>query len=277
MKRVRLLACCLLAAMAAACGSPAGNAASGPPSGPAEVKWEAGRLELVYDGRAIFSGRLENFPADSRPLSDVYRSGDKTSQVILLVHPDSRTKLKLSGTVFGSGEAFPCEADRRDRGPLLVRHIAGLSRSLLNRAVYDRRGDWVISVDANPRVVVKPLEDAPASRTFGLEAEGAEIVLRFRPRFYQVHRGLRFFEPWSYEAWRGPIAGWISWFAFFDRVTEKDIIETADVVSVGSAYGYGSSRSTTLPIGQRPSICGSTPTKGSTRSRTWPRPSKRQA
>jgi len=239
MKRVRLLACCLLAAMAAACGSPAGNAASGPPSGPAEVKWEAGRLELVYDGRAVFSGRLENFPADSRPLSDVYRSGDKTSQVILLVHPDSRTKLKLSGTVFGSGEAFPCEADRRDRGPLLVRHVAGLSRSLLNRAVYDRRGDWVISVDANPRVVVKPLEDTPASRTFGLEAEGAEIVLRFRPRFYQVHRGLRFFEPWSYEAWRGPIAGWISWFAFFDRVTEKDIIETADVVSVElRPYGY---------------------------------------
>jgi len=238
LNRVRILACFILAA-AAGCASPARTAVSGPPNGPAEVKWEAGRLELFYDGRVFFSGRLENLPAASRPLANVYRSGEATTQVLLFVHPDSRTKLKLSGTIFGSGEAFPCEADRRDRAPLLVRHVAGLSRSLLNRGVYDRRGDWILSVDANPRVVVRPLDDAPTSRSFGLEAEGAEIVLRFRPRFYQVHRGLRFFEPWTYEAWRGPIVGWISWFAFFDRVTEKDILETAEAVSEQlRPYGY---------------------------------------
>ncbi|MDH4196122.1 MAG: alpha-galactosidase [Candidatus Aminicenantes bacterium] len=239
MKRRHILIVLLAAAAATAAGPPTLAPTAGPPNGPAEVKWDADRLEFAYDGRVIFSGRLEGLPSGSRPLLNVYRTGDKVNQVILLVHPDSRTKLRLSGTVFGSGEAFPCEADRRDRGPLLVRHVSGLSQSLLNRAVYDRRGDWVISVDANPGVVIKPREDTPASRTFGLEAEGAEIVLRFRPRYYQAHRGLRFFEPWSYAAWPGPVTGWISWFAFFDRVTEKDIVETADVVSTElRPYGY---------------------------------------
>jgi len=239
MKRTRILIVLLAAAAATAACLRGPDPADGPANAPAEVTWEEGSLELAYGGRVIFSGRLEGLPAGSRPPQNVYRTENRVNQVVLLVNPGSRAKLRLSGTVFGSGEAFPCEADRRDRGPLLVRHVSGLSQSLLNRAVYDRREDWLISVDANPGVVIRPREDTPASRTFELEAEGAEIVLRFRPRYYQVHRGLRFFEPWNYAAWPGPVSGWISWFAFFDKVTEKDIMETAGVVSTElRPYGY---------------------------------------
>jgi hypothetical protein len=42
-----------------------------------------------------------------------------------------------------------------------------------------------------------------------------------------------------YKIWPGSIAGWISWFAFYDRVTEDDIVRTADVLSdVLLPFGY---------------------------------------
>jgi hypothetical protein len=80
-------------------------------------------------------------------------------------------------------------------------------------------------------------------------------VLRFRPRYFQRHRGLKFFEPWTYALWSKPIVGWCSWFAFFDQVTEQDVKRTADVMSdVLRPFGYeylqiddGYQRGTGLP------------------------------
>jgi hypothetical protein len=212
--------------------------ASAPPNALAEVVLKGEKIRVTYGGRDIFTGFVRAGGAGIEARANVYRSGDSVSQVILLTSRDDG-QAKLSGTVFGGPESFPCEADRRDRGPALVRHSSGLSRSLLNRAVYDRRADWVLSVDAGPRTSVRPLKDEPESRAFSLETEGAEIVLRFRPRFYQIHRALRFFEPWTYKVWPRPVAGWISWFAFLDKVTEQDIIETADALSdILLPFGY---------------------------------------
>ena len=207
--------------------------ASGAPNEPAKIDVRDGKLRIDYAGQMIFKGEVivEGQKGDIRPLVNVSRPGDRVSQVILLTFGNDGPKLKISGTVFGSAESFPVEADRRIKGPLIVRHSSGTSRSLLNRAVYDRQGDWVLSVDANPAVIVSPSEEKEGGRTFSLTAEGNEIVLRFRPRFYQKHRGLPYFEPWSYKIWPGSVAGWVSWFAFFDKVTEKDIVETADVLS----------------------------------------------
>ena len=124
----------------------------------------------------------------------------------------------------------------------------GPSFSRLNRAVYDRRGDWVLSVDQPAAVTVTPLGDGAvepaasdtASTRFTVEVSGGEIALRFRPRYYQRHRGLAAYRPWTYRPWRESVAGWSSWFAFFDRVTEADIRRTADVLS-----------ETLLPFGYR--------------------------
>jgi hypothetical protein len=94
-------------------------------------------------------------------------------------------EIELTGTVAASVEAFPCESDRTFRALPVVRHSSGLSRSRLNQAVYDRRWDWVLSVDdrLHTPVTVTPLSDAPGGRTFTLAARGREIVMRFRPRF----------------------------------------------------------------------------------------------
>jgi hypothetical protein len=212
------------------------------PNSPARIDVADGKIRITYAGRLIFEGTIEAEAKALQQRSQVYTTGEKIGQMLLLFSRGSRTPVKLSGTIRGSEEAFPCEADRRDRrgaGPLIVRHVSGLSRSLLNRAVYDRKQDWVLSVDENPRVTVLPVESSSQGNSFALTAEGNEIVLRFRPRFYQKHRGLAFFEPWTYKPWPGSVAGWISWFAFFDRVTEKDMMETADVFSETlRPYGY---------------------------------------
>ena len=211
------------------------------PNVPAEVEIKDGRIFLTYTGRTIFEGMISTDAARFEQKVQSYRSGDRVEQIVYLFGA-GRSPLKLAGTVRGSEESFPCEADRRDRrgaGPLIVRHVSGMSRGLLNRAVYDRKQDWVLSVDAGPGVTVKPVEAGPSTNSFALSAEGGEIVLRFRPRFYQKHRGLAFFEPWTYKPWPKSVAGWISWFAFYDRITEKDVLETAEVFSeVLRPFGY---------------------------------------
>ncbi len=209
-----------------------------PPNDAARIDVAGGKIAVRYAGRTILEGTIEGGEAVASRIN-VVRSGDRVEQTVLLTAPAGRRAMKLAATVAASGEAFACEADRPNRGPLLVRHASGLSRNLRNRAVYDRAGDWVLSVDFGPRAVIRPGAFGDAERTFALEAEGSEIVLRFRPRFYQKHRGLSFFEPWTYKPWPKSVAGWISWFAFYDRVTEKDIIETADAFSAAMApFGY---------------------------------------
>lgn len=233
-----LAAAMIPALLGAACARPGAATSPAPPNSPGQVELRGDRLTLEYGGRTVFDGVIEFRPAGTEVKVSAARAGEKIERFVLLVNGASREAVRLRGTVFGSGEAFPCEADRPVRGPRLVRHSDGLGLSLLNRAVYDRREDWVLSVDANPRVRVAPVEDGPSGRTFSLEAEGTEIVLRFRPRYYQLHRGLRFYEPWTYRPRPAP-AGWISWFAFYDRVTEEDILRTAAVMSATlKPFGY---------------------------------------
>lgn len=198
-----------------------------PPNAPAVVELQKNVITITYNQQQVFSGELNLAVETLQYRTQVFRDGDKIQQVILLSTLDWNKRLKITGKIVGSPESFPCEADRPSRGPLIVRHASGLSRSLRNRAVYDRREDWALSVDANPKLTITPLESQEQKNVFGVDIEGFEIVLRFRPRFYQQHRGLKFFEPWTYPIWPHSVAGWISWFAFFDKVTENDIIETA--------------------------------------------------
>lgn len=212
-----------------------------PPNEPAVVELSADRIVIRYHGGVIFDAAIAGSPGLARATVNANRTGRAVDQVIALTASSSAGPLSVSGIVTASGEAFPAEADRPLRGMPIVRHSSGLSRSLRNHAVYDRKWDWALSVDDQPRTRtrVTPLADLGDARTFRLEATGREIVLRFRPRFYQQHRGLRYFEPWTYAIWPSPVAGWCSWFAFFDKVTEDDIKRAADVIaSTLAPFGY---------------------------------------
>ena len=226
------------AVLLAACGR-GGPSSGAPENAPAKVKVGDKDIAVRYDGREIFRGGIVAGDAGFEAKVNVVRDGDVVTQTVLLTPREKGGRVSVTGNLAAGPESFPCEADRPDRGPALVRHVSGLSRSLLNRAVYDRGRDWAFSVDAGPRAVVAPTTGGTDGRKYAFTVEGSEIVLRFRPRYYQVHRGLRFFEPWTYRIWPDPVAGWISWFAFYDEVTEKDIVDTADTLAETLLpYGY---------------------------------------
>jgi len=234
-----------LAQTASVAQSPTGKSAAidiaAPPNEPATIEFTRDAITVRYDGRLVFEGRIADRKAVAHATVNAYRTGGGVDQVLALTARSGRNPVELTGTIRGSDQAFPAESDRPLRGVPIVRHSSGLSRSLRNQSVYDRQWDWVLSVDDHPRTEVRvmPAGASAAGRTFTLDAKGSEILLRFRPRFYQQHRGLAFFEPWTYRTWAHPVVGWCSWFAFFDRVTEQDIKHTADVVAeVLQPYGY---------------------------------------
>ena len=191
---------------------------------PSEISVENNRIMIRYDGKIIFNGTIISAQAVTQNTVS-FEKDEKVSQLLMIQGND----VVVEGEIFGSEQAFPCEADRSiSTGYDLVRHSVGISHSRLNRAVYDRQYDWVLSVDEQvSKVAITPLENGK----FKIVAQGSEICFRFRPRFYQKHRGLEYFKPWEYRVPRKPVVGWCSWFAFWNRVTENDIHRTADVLS----------------------------------------------
>jgi alpha-galactosidase len=212
--------------------------APAPPNGPAQIRRAGDSVTISYAGHSIYTARLTvHGELEFRTLADT--TNGAVTQVFKWTARGPRARVTLRGTVRGSDEAFGVETEPRADGLPLVRVASGPSTNRLNRAVYDRRGDWALSVDEPAQVSVAPSAPGGDSAAFDLEASGFEVALRFRPRFYSVHRGLTRFAPWRYRVRRGSVAGWTSWFAFLDRVTEADIRRTADVLGeVLRPYGY---------------------------------------
>ena len=67
------------------------------------------------------------------------------------------------GRLLGSPEAFAAASEPREDGLAVVRHATGPVSNRLNRAFYDRRGDWVLSVDEPARAELAPV--APGDST----------------------------------------------------------------------------------------------------------------
>jgi alpha-galactosidase len=184
-------------------------------------------LNLVYGNTTIFAGVMKTggVPYVLRQQKQIVKGC--TWQMITIRAGDMKS-FQLDGRVTGSDEAIGCESDPGESRIKVVRQVVGRSRNLLNNAVYERRGDWLLSVDKYyTRVQVIPVND----HDYAINATGSEIVVRFRPRYYREHRSLSYFDPSAFEVWKKPVVGWCSWFAYLDQVNEKDIEETAGVIS----------------------------------------------
>ncbi|MFC1563681.1 alpha-galactosidase [candidate division KSB1 bacterium] len=205
----------------------------------AEFQWDGKNIVLEYNGGVIFRAEIGNFN-DSNSFIDMTDEGDgKINQVLKWTTRDWNNPLKLVGYITTSEEGFPCEAERKRTGIDIVRHSVGLSKSLLNRGVYDRKYDWVLSLDFPSDVRVIPESTSENGNRFKIEITGHDIILRFRPHFYQKHRGLKYFKPWEYRVWQDPVVGWCSWFAYFKDITEDKMMKAADMISeVLAPYGY---------------------------------------
>ena len=237
MKRPAFSACLLSWSLAGATAQ-ALAAQSPPPNAAAIVTVAGSQVRLQYDGRTIFDGTIAGVDSATTFQTLTDSSGGRVTQVLKWTS-FSRSRLALRGRISAGDESFPAQADRPEDGLAVVRHSIGLSHSRLNRAVYDRTRDWVLSTDVPSRTRVMPVDSGASGITYDLEQTGQEVSLRFRPRFYQRHRGLAQFEPWTYRVRRDVPVGWTSWFAFFDKVTEDDIKRTADMMETRLApWGY---------------------------------------
>lgn len=210
--------------------SRAQQSSSPPPNSPAEFTVTGNELTVRYDGRVLLKAVIDT--SDGGFTTGEQRGeGRAAINQVFTVTSSKGQQLTLNGTIAGSDESFPCVADRRPQGTEIVRHSFGLSRSQLNRAVYDRKRDWVISIDFQSQVRILPIEPFVEGHTFKLVVIGDEICIRFRPRYYQQHRGFSFFEPWTYRVWNKPVVGWCSWFAYMDRIADDNAKHAADVLA----------------------------------------------
>ena len=63
------------------------------------------------------------------------------------------------------------------------------------------------------------------------------LLLLLRPRYYSQHLGYRGFAPWKRRGNEKPVAGWCSWEAFHDAVTQVDLERTAKRLAPLRDYG----------------------------------------
>ncbi len=228
-----------LSGLAIVLNSPVLQPLGEPPNAAATVTNTADRVSLTYEGRRVVDGTVggaAGVTAERRAVTS--ESGGTVTQVLKWTAV-GRGSLTFDLAVSASTDALAVEVDRPDGTLPVVRTSIGPSHNLRNRAVYDRTRDWVVSIDAGAALVVTPGAVTATGTTFQLRGSGSEVVLRFRPRFYQKHRGLSYYQPWTYQAWNESVTGWTSWYAFRDRVTQADITETAEVVAETLApFGY---------------------------------------
>jgi hypothetical protein len=228
-------------AVAAACLTPAlaaAQTATAPPNLPATVEVRDSLVVLHYQGKRLFEGRISTPGAPASMVSFTDSAAGRVTQVLKWT-ASRGGRLTITGVVHGSSEAFAAESEPREDGLPVVRYAVGPVTNRLNRAIYDRRADWVLSVDVPAQVQLVPEGASDKAVAYRLTATGGEVSLRFRPLFYQRHRGLTAYRPWEYQPWRESVAGWTSWYAFFDKVTEQDIRRTADVMGeVLRPFGY---------------------------------------
>src|SRR5579884_463409 len=214
-----------------------------PPNSPAKVEFLAstGEITMVYGGKQIFSGQVAvssgtgsaHLPNDVIfSVEEARGAHDAIEQKIRLRLPRTRAgeELEITGVVEGSTEAFAAETFSQAQFNFpLVRTSSGPDHNLRNNAVYDRHSDWVLIGPSDGETTIVPDKQDSTRADFRMTITGRNLLLVFRPRFYQKHRHISFFEPWTYRVWPRSVAGWSSWWAYEDRSSEDIVRQVTDV------------------------------------------------
>jgi len=229
----------------------AGQETAPPPNAPARIEFNdgSGALTLNYHGKRILIATVTaQTPGGVQAAGAVIKMessvapGEKVEQRLKFVQaaPKEGVVLVLRGTVAGSEEAFPAEtlseAQTRFR---YVRNSAGLSRNRRNNAVYDRRWDWVLVGPADGQTHIKPIQQEKQQRLFSWENRGPSLELVFRPRFYQKHKELKHFTPWTYKVWEGSLTGYCTWWAYKTGFTQQTLDALVDVFTEKHLPDFG--------------------------------------
>jgi hypothetical protein len=150
------------------------------------------------------------------------------------------SELSLVGELHTSAEGLAQETlgAAQQRLPLL-RTSVGQSRSLRNNAVYDRQWDWLFSSPGDGATrIAQPKRQADAL-AFPWETHGPSLELAFHPLWFQQHRNLPHFKPWTYRVYKDSVSGWCSWWAYRDAIDAPQLTAVADALAAQRMSGFG--------------------------------------
>jgi hypothetical protein len=91
--------------------------------------------------------------------------------------------------------------------------------------------------DGQTRLI--PAKSAAGKTTFDLECRGNELALVFSPRYYQQHKGVKHFTPWTKKMRQDSITGWCSWWAYGGGFNQKNAQSLLDVWREQHMADYG--------------------------------------
>ncbi len=185
-----------------------------PPNAGAVIQWEekSGALSLSYDGKTIFGGQC--------PGAKLAATNSRKNQAVTQTITLTGTGLKLEGVVNTDNEAIAAETmgAAQKAFPLVRTSVGGPSRNLRNNSIYERQHDWLL---AGPEAQTRL--EPQSTNQFKLICAGDRIELVFQPRFYQRHKNISEFRPWTYAVRKDSITGWSSWWAYMRKFTQRDL------------------------------------------------------
>ncbi len=123
-------------------------------------------------------------------------------------------------------DAFPCTPHAHDA--TAIRVASGFSHSRLNTGLYARREDWALDFPSADSTDLKHVSREGERDELQVHARGNPLVLVYKPDYFRLHLGRRYFRPGEYDLWAEPVSGWISWKAYGARVTQYDVRHAAD-------------------------------------------------
>lgn len=205
-----------------------------PTNKPADLRVERNAFTLAYEGAVILSATS----SVQMSVSSAGTAGDQVEQRIQVSGKGDKP-VPLKVTITGSSQAIAAETfGEAQRVFPIVRTSHGLSLNGRNNAVYDRFSDWMIEM-SNGVTRIKPAACVNGSTRFEVETEGTRLEIVFRPRYYQKHKNIRYFEPWKYDIRKDSITGWCSWWAYQNDFREEHLATLLDVWQRKRFADYG--------------------------------------
>ena len=204
----------------------------------------ANEIVVRLSGKTILTGRLDGLhgrkiqdavkviraDTPAAPMFFGYPHGPKTADWVPVGQTKTTWRLEFmgpgvsfKGSILAGSDRRPCTASVD--GPLAS--TFGSASSSLDDAIYDRTDDWLLDLHS-------PI--GRTSRGFAFSATSPEIVLK--TDYFRNHLGYFLWDN-KRPLWSQPVAGWCSWAAYGQDVTEHQVAEAAKFFSSHLRdYGY---------------------------------------
>jgi hypothetical protein len=194
----------------------------------------SGLLTMTYDGERLLSVVLKT----GKNQVSLVDTDDTTNGIVTQVVVLKGAQFTMRGVVDAGPQAVAAEASEtfQKAFPLVRTTIGNASWNLRNNALYNRLRDWMIEFNGNAPIRIVPTEKIGV---FKVQFTGDTVEMKFRPRYYQIHKGIQYFTPWTYNIKKESITGWSSWWAYFRDFNESDLRSLLKVWKEKQFADYG--------------------------------------